>query len=604
MRTWLVFAEPVTYGDNLYAPVAPNAIQETLNTGALESELDPLFDGDVNIEEGALEVNDNANNQETTVQENGDLQAALFDDTDNNILSRRQMTDVEYNNKVAGLNNSQREAFDRVVQYTRARHQYYMRERESLPEPLHVFITGGAGTGKSHLISVIKEHIERSHTGSQNACMLVAPTGVAAFNIGGLTIHYAFRLPVEHGNLTKYTKLSAERLHQLRLLCKDVHTIIIDEISMVSYETLGFIHQRLTEIKGTDDTEVYFGGLNIIAVGDFYQLPPVRDRFVFQNGRGYVPASTHLWRDLFTMVELHTNMRQRNDTTYSEVLNRIRTGDHTPEDIQLLRTRLTSGIVNPVQLRDAKFSSALYLLPRKEQVEEYNTQRLLELAQTTPVYEFKAEHVILESRSLPHGVTSRDVPERLIPKDDNNCAGLPHTLKLAVGAQVMLRRNIMCEDGLVNGARGEIVGFKWSDGADHQAQPGILPAAVFVKFHDPRVGRIHSIPVPGCDSEAVEIRPISAKFFAQQGVTLQRTQLPLVPCWAATIHKVQGLSLDAAVIDLGPSMFEDGMAYVALSRVRTLDGVALLDLVASKIKASALVQHEMARLRALPTGQQ
>ena len=194
--------------------------------------------------------------------------------------------------------------------------------------------------------------------------MLVAPTGVAAFNIGGLTVHYAFRLPVEHGNLTRYTKLSAERLHQLRLLLKDVHTLIIDEISMVSYKTLGFIHQQLTEIKGTNDTEVYLGGLSIIAVGDFYQLPPVRDRFVFQNGRGYVQASTHLWRDLFTMVELHTNMRQRNDTTYSEVLN-------TPEDIQLLRTRLTSGIINPVQLHDAKFSSALYLMPRKKQVEEY-----------------------------------------------------------------------------------------------------------------------------------------------------------------------------------------------------------------------------------------
>ena len=204
--------------------------------------------------------------------------------------------------------------------------------------------------------------------------MLVAPTGVAAFNIGGLTIHYAFWLPVEHGNFTRYTKLSAEKLHQLRLLCKDVHTLIIDEISMVSYETLRFIHQRLTEIntliideismvsyetlrfihqrlteiKGTDDTEVYFGGLNIVAVGDFYQLPPVHDRFVFQNGRGYVPASTHLWTDLFKMVELCTNMHQRNDTAYSEVLNRIRTGDHTTEDIQLLRTRLTSGVVSPV----------------------------------------------------------------------------------------------------------------------------------------------------------------------------------------------------------------------------------------------------------------
>ena len=106
------------------------------------------------------------------------------------------------------------------------------------------------------------------------------------------------------------------------------------------------------------------------------------------------------------------------------------------------------------------------------------------------MYEFKAEHVILESRSFPHGVTSRNVPERLIPKDDNNCAGLPHTLKLAVRAQVMLRTNIMCEDGLVNGVHGKIVGFKWSDGADHQDQPGILPAAVLVKFHDPRVGRI------------------------------------------------------------------------------------------------------------------
>ena len=318
-----------TYGDNPYAPVAPNAVQETLDAGAMESEFDSLFDGDVNVEEGALEVNDDANHQETNVEEHGDLQAALFDDTDNNILSRRRMTDAEYNSQVAGLNDSQREAFDRVVQYTRARHQYFMRERESLPEPLHVFITGGAGTGKSHLIAVIKEHTERSHTGSQNACMLVAPTGVAAFNIGGLTIHYAFRLPVEHGNLTRYTKLSAERLHQLRLLLKNVHTLIIDEIGMVSYETLGFIHQRLTEIKGTDDTEVNFGGLSIIAVDDFYQLPPVRDRFVFQNGRGYVQAYTHLWRDLFTMVELHTNMRQRNDTTYSEVLNRIRIGDHT-----------------------------------------------------------------------------------------------------------------------------------------------------------------------------------------------------------------------------------------------------------------------------------
>ena len=112
----------------------------------MESKFDPLFDGDANVEEGALEVNDDANHQETNVEEHGYLQAALFDDTDNNILSQRRMTDAEYNSQVAGLNDSQREAFDHVVQYTRACHQYFMRERESLPEPLHVFITCGVGT--------------------------------------------------------------------------------------------------------------------------------------------------------------------------------------------------------------------------------------------------------------------------------------------------------------------------------------------------------------------------------------------------------------------------------------------------------------------------
>jgi len=582
------------YGDNVYAPVAPNAVQHTLEVEAESGGFDPIYDTEENVEQAALVESDGT--REVSAQDYGDIQAALFDDRDNNLLSRLRMTDHEYQEKVSSLNDTQKVAFDHVVQYTRARHQYFMRETDTLPEPLHLFITGGAGTGKSHVISVIKEHIERAHTGSQNACMLMAPTGVSAFNIGAVTAHRALCLPVEHNSSTRYTKLSAERLQELRLLWKDVHTVVIDEISMVSYETFMFIHKRLTEIKGTDDTEIHFGGLSIIAVGDFYQLPPVRDRFVFQNGKSYTQGSTHLWRELFKMIELTANMRQRNDQCYSDILNRIRTGNQTNEDIAKLRTRLTSGIPDPVQLNDPKFHSALYLLPRKEQVEEYNTQCLLELSRTNPVYEFKAQHCILESRHLPQGVTSRTVPEHLIPTDDNSCAGLPHSLKLAVGAQVMLRRNIMCEDGLVNGVRGVIVGFKWN--TECQYQPGSLPAAVLVKFHDPRVGRIHAIQVPGANGvEAVEIRPISAKFFAPQGVTLQRTQLPLLLCWAATIHKVQGLSLDAAVIDLGPAMFEDGMAYVALSRVRTLEGVALLDLVSAKIKASNAASQEMERLR-------
>ena len=139
---------------------------------------------------------------------------------------------------------------------------------------------------------------------------------------------------------------------------------------MVSYQTLNFVHQRLTEIKGTDDTEVLFGSLNVIAVGDFFQLPPVRDKFI---SHGYNPGSTHLWRDIFTMVELTINMRQMGDNAYSRVLGRIRTGQQTPDDITLLRTRLTSGIDTPVDVEQSPFTDALGLLPLKVMVDEYNT---------------------------------------------------------------------------------------------------------------------------------------------------------------------------------------------------------------------------------------
>ena len=152
----------------------------------------------------------------------------------------------------------------------------------------------------------------------------------------------------------------------------------------------------------------------------------------------------------------------------------------------------------------------------------------------------------------------------------------------------------------MNGARGVVVGFSWPNGHEGPSKSGTLPNNVLVKFHDSRVGRVSQVMVDdedGLEVDAVPIELITAKFYGRQGVTLQRTQLPLLPCWAATIHKIQGLSLDAAVIDLGPKVFEDGMAYVTLSRVRTLEGVALLGLVGDKIRASSLAGQEMDRLR-------
>ena len=149
-----------------------------------------------------------------------------------------------------------------------------MKRHPIAPEAFHLFVTGGAGTGKSYVIRVIKEHLERSVSSGpdKHACILMAPTGVAAFNIGGLTIHRTLRLQVEHGKTTNQLQLHALAFHDLRKLWQGVHTIIIDEISLVSYQILKSVQSCLCEIYGNDDI---FGGLNVIAVGDLYQLSPV-----------------------------------------------------------------------------------------------------------------------------------------------------------------------------------------------------------------------------------------------------------------------------------------------------------------------------------------
>ena len=148
------------------------------------------------------------------------------------------------------------------MQYTRERVAHAQNPKHVSAAQLRIFLTGGAETEKSHLISVIREHVECAHTGSKHVCLVVAPTNVAAFNIQGATLHRVLRLPVEHNEVTEYKKLSCERLQELRRELKDVHVIIIDEVSTVSYQLFSFIHRRMMEIKGIEDASVFFGGVS------------------------------------------------------------------------------------------------------------------------------------------------------------------------------------------------------------------------------------------------------------------------------------------------------------------------------------------------------
>ena len=523
------------------------------------------------------------------------LPTVADDDNANGTLTRMRLTDKAFTELVCNLNAKQREAFDMVVQYTSSLHKFHLGQ-EAQPKPIRIFITGGAGTGKSYVIRAIREHIERSVQGSDqvHGCMVMAPTGVAAFNVDGLTIHRALNLQVEHRRSAYHLKLTTVALRELRMLWRGIHTIIIDEISMVSYEVLQSVHYRLCEKFANDDI---FGGLNMIAVGDFYQLSPVNGHFVFsvtklQSKR----LASHLWKDCFQIVELTENVRQQKDSSFSDLLNRIRVGKQTEQDVKLLESRMVVG--NNIDLSKPPFEKALRLFPHVADCNAFNEGELIKLSSNTPIFEFEADHVLLENRRSTYGAVSYEkVTEELIPEDDKECGGLPRRLKMALGAEVMLRRNIKCGDGLVNGAQGVIVGFKWGGKQNTQPSHGALPEIVYVKFHDPRFGQFTKVCILNGQQEAVAIEPLSVRFYGRQGTVLQRTQIPLILCWAATLHKVQGLSLDSAVLDLGEKVFEAGMSYVALSWVRTLNGIALVKFEPKKLYANKRVDKEMEHLR-------
>ena len=193
---------------------------------------------------------------------------------------------------------------------------------------MNIFITGGAGTGKSHLIKTISASLNKTLSyGSQCLerpnLLLLAPTGVAAVNINGTTIHSALGISIDARGLTLH-KLPDKKRCKLRQELADVKALIIDEISMVSNTLLLYIHQRLVEIFGcVSDFSKPFAGLSIILVGDLYQLPPVMQKPIFAEFNDQLYNIYPLWRN-FQMCELTEVMRQRGDTVLIDLLNNVR----------------------------------------------------------------------------------------------------------------------------------------------------------------------------------------------------------------------------------------------------------------------------------------
>ena len=255
-----------------------------------------------------------------------------------------EVTDDIFRATIRSLNTKQRYAYEIILKWCGDK----VKNLSSLclihVDPIYLFISGGAGAGKSHLIkSVYQTVLKIFKHGPSNPdlpyVLLLAPTGVAAVNIGGSVISSSLGIPKNvFGEHTG--SLPHERLSALRNMLSELKLIIIDKISMISNRMLKYIHERLKQIFNTPDS-VLFAGISLIAVGDFYQLPSIKAKPAFLPFKSNCFNLCHPWQ-VFHMIELDHTMRQEGDDSFTKLLNRIRVGSIDDDDFKILYGRIVT----------------------------------------------------------------------------------------------------------------------------------------------------------------------------------------------------------------------------------------------------------------------
>ncbi|XP_041863959.1 ATP-dependent DNA helicase PIF1-like isoform X4 [Melanotaenia boesemani] len=332
---------------------------------------------------------------------------------------------------------------------------------------------------------------------------------------------------------------------------------------MVSKQLFAYVDARLKQIKGNNRP---FGGMSVLAVGDFYQLPPVRQSKPLCV---HDPSEIDLWQEHFQMITLTEIMRQKDDVAFAEMLNRIRVKEKDEELSESDRELLTQAITKP----ELCSTDVLHIFPTNKLVEDHNSATLSRLF--SDIITIDADDFQKDSRS--ERMTRQDKPSKGGRND------LPDTLKLAEGARVMLTRNIDIQKGLVNGAFGTLMKVITSETNQRITKLGL-------RMDSQTAGR-RSGPAGSDDLVYVERAEDTVK---QKGVV--RRQFPVKLAFSCTVHKTQGLTTHAAVVSL-KKIFEAGMAYVALSRVTSLSGLYLLDLDEKKIYANPEVTAAIQTMR-------
>jgi len=358
---------------------------------------------------------------------------------------------------------------------------------------------------------------------------VTASTALAASQLGGVTLHKWAAVGRGEGDvvaLAKDLKGKKEALHRWR----HTRTLVIDEVSMVDGELFAKLEVLA---RATRESTKPFGGLQLVLTGDFMQLPPVNGKSA-DSFREAVPQKfcfeVGAWRRVVASrtFELTEVFRQKGDDTFVKVLNEVRFGELSEESERLLRARL-------VACEGRGDLAVTRLMPLRSEVEAVNSRSLA---------------------ALPGELVSFHARDEGNSEELDHLSGARRVVDLRIGALVLLTRTIDVRRRLVNGTQGRVVGFS---GIGSLRQ-------VVVAF---RVG--------GAEEATLETGVAAQSFEARCGSRLlgARVQVPLELAWAVSVHKSQGMTLDAVEVSL-ENVFEHGQTYVALSRARSLDGVYLL----------------------------
>lgn len=426
----------------------------------------------------------------------------------------------------------------------------------------NIFLTGPGGSGKTELIKRMVAFCEAKGKKFQ-VCAL---TGCAAIllNCKAKTVHSWAGIGLANGTNDEVVRKVISNLFKMKAW-KKIDVLIIDEISMMSlkiFEILDMIGRRIRK-KGDKP----FGGIQIVFSGDFYQLPPV----------GNDPSSTAFcfesaqWATTFdTTIQLKTIFRQT-DKTYTDILNQIRVGKLYRSSYEHLIKHVNKPIPATLLFKPS------ILLPKRKDVELINATELAKLgdveqytyllARVKPTELVPVGKSVID-KSASGSSNEKDFADISESQKEMEYTGLINNIMadkeilLKKGAQVMCIANIdmECDKPIVNGSQGVIVEFV-----------GGLPVVQFGSGEKRTIGYHNWV----------------SENFASIGVK----QIPLIHAWAITIHKAQGVSLDLAQIDVGSNIFECGQTYVALSRVKSLEGLYLTALDPGKIKVNKKVQE-------------